>query len=89
MSPIYFRGFLYFALAALPVWVAYFSDAVKLLLEGKEPLVHYYVWLSLICSSLYQSLLALRAFIDGTVGREKEAAEGDKSDKGKGDHDSV
>ena len=72
-------------LAALPVWIAWLTDAVELLLADKPVLLHWLVWALLICNSLYQALLALRAFIDGTAERAKpqkpkptEANEGNK-----------
>ena len=58
-------------LAALPVWIVWLTDAVELLLAGKPVLLHWLVWALLICNSLYQALLALRAFIDGTAERAK------------------
>ena len=58
-------------LAALPVWIAWLTDAVELLLADKPVMMHALVWALLICSSLYQALLALRAFIDGTAERAK------------------
>ena len=70
MSRILIRAFIYMTLAALPPWIAWFTDAVKLLLEGKPPMTHTFVWLWLAGTSLYQALLALRAFLDGTMARE-------------------
>lgn len=59
-------------LAALPVWIAWLTDAVELLLADKPVMMHALVWALLICNSLYQALLALRAFIDGTAERAKQ-----------------
>ena len=59
-------------LAALPVWIAWLTDAVGLLLADKPVMMHALVWALLICSSLYQALLALRAFIDGASERAKQ-----------------
>ena len=72
MSPVVLRGAIYMLLAALPVWIAWLTDAVKLLLDGKPVTFHALVWSLLVCSSLYPALLALRAFIDGTAERAKQ-----------------
>lgn len=72
MSPVHLRGIIYMLLAALPVWIAWLTDAVELLLADKPVMMHALVWALLICSSLYQALLALRAFIDGTAERAKQ-----------------
>ncbi len=72
MTPVQLRGLIYVLLAALPVFIAWLTDAVKLLLEGKPVLMHWLVWLLLICQASYQSLLALRAFLDGSNERAKQ-----------------
>lgn len=75
MNAVQLRGAIYMLLAALPVWIAWLTDAVKLLLADKPVTMHVLVWSLLICSSLYQALLALRAFIDGTAERAKPKQE--------------
>lgn len=72
MTPVHLRGAIYMLLAALPVWIAWLTDAVKLLLADKPVTMHALVWSLLLCSSLYQALLALRAFIDGAAERAKQ-----------------
>ena len=65
--PIMLRAAIYMALAALPVPVAWLSDVVKQLLEGKPPLLHWAVWSLLICNMIYQAVLALLAQQSGAL----------------------
>lgn len=73
MKPsIVFRAVLYMTLAAFPPWIAHFSGIVDQLLDGKEPLYHWAVWALTISTSMYQSILALRIYIDGSAERSKQ-----------------
>lgn len=65
------RGLLYMALAGLPVVIAFLSEVVNKLLEGKTPLLNGYVWSLLAANTVYQMLLVLRAYIDGSAERSK------------------
>jgi hypothetical protein len=70
-KPVVIRAMLYMALAALPVVIAFLTEVVNKLLEGNEPLINGYVWSLLACNTVYQSLLVLRAYIDGSAERSK------------------
>lgn len=74
MKAVVVRACLYMALAALPVVIAFLSEVVNKLMDGKEPLINGYVWALLACNTIYQALLVLRAYIDGSAERSKNGS---------------
>jgi uncharacterized membrane protein YuzA (DUF378 family) len=68
------RAIIYCVLAALPVWITFFTGIVDAVLEGKSPVLHWAVWMLVGLNSLYQVAIALRAFLDGSNERAKAAA---------------
>lgn len=73
--PIILRAAIYMALAGLPVLIAFFTDYVKDLLEGKPPMTHWAVFTLLGLNAIYQMLLVLRVYIDGSFERAKQQSE--------------
>ena len=75
MSPVALRAVLYMALAGLPVIIAFFTEVVNALMEGKTPILNWYVWTLLAANTIYQMLLVLRAYVDGSAERAKKPTE--------------
>jgi len=72
MKPeIVLRAILYMVLAAIPPWTAFFSGVIDKLTKGEDPLYHWAVWGFVISSSVYQAVLALRIYIDGSNERSR------------------
>lgn len=72
MTPsVFIRGTIYVIAAALPVWIAYFSGVVDALIDSKPVLQHWAVWVLTALQSIYQAIIALRAYIDGSNERSK------------------
>jgi hypothetical protein len=72
VNPVALRASLYMALAGLPVAIAFLTEIVNKMLDGKPPLLNGYVWSLLAANTLYQMLLVLRAYVDGSAERAKK-----------------
>lgn len=71
MNPVTLRACLYMALAGLPVVIAFLTEIVGKMIKGETVMLNGYVWGLVAANTVYQMLLVLRAYIDGSAERAK------------------
>ena len=80
---IIYKGFLYAIASALPVFVVFFSDYYEIWKSDQAYVVSipWFIWTYLILNAIYQVVLVLRAFADGTIEREKQETKESKENE--------